>query len=105
MFASFIALLGVLVIDSILLMLSNLLMWPGIFMLLGTQRTLNILIRKDRWYASIMILIGVFLMLRGWAIVGMLVEGFGFVSLFGNFFPVVKLFLKGVFISTKAAIF
>jgi len=37
---------------------------------------------------------GIFLVLSGWAFIGFLVEGFGFINLFGDFFPVVLNFLR-----------
>ena len=46
------------VFDSILLMLANLLLFPGIMLLLGVQRTLEILVNKKRWYASVLMLFG-----------------------------------------------
>ncbi len=40
--------------------------------------------------------IGVFLVLVGWTVIGMLVEGFGFVNLFGDFFPFILAFVAKI---------
>lgn len=45
--------------------------------------------RRDRLRGTICFFLGIALVIFRWGIVGMLLEGFGFLNLFGNFLPIV----------------
>lgn len=44
--------------------------------------------RRDRVRGTICFFFGIFLVLIRWGMLGMIVEGFGFLNLFGNFLPI-----------------
>ena len=43
-----------------------------------------------------MFFLGIVLVMRRWGMVGMIVEGFGFINLFGNFFPAALQFARSL---------
>ena len=43
---------------------------------------------------TICFITGIILVLIGWSIIGILIEGFGVINLFGNFFPIAFAFIK-----------
>lgn len=77
----------VLFFDSGLLALGNLLFLLGLVFVIGLQKTKSFFFRRDKWRGSICFFLGILLVLSKWAKVGMLIEGVGFVNLFGDFFP------------------
>lgn len=66
----------------------------GIVLLIGTRRTVSFLLHKRRGAACF--LVGAALVTLSWPVVGMLVEIFGILNLFGNFFPIAVAFLRQV---------
>jgi Got1/Sft2-like family len=46
-------------------------------------------IRRDRIRATICFFLGIALVVMRWGLIGMALEGFGFLNLFGNFLPTV----------------
>jgi hypothetical protein len=56
----------------------------GITLLIGTQRTVVFFMRKDRMRGTISFALGIVLVLVGWPIIGMFVEVFGIINLFGS---------------------
>ena len=59
----------------------------GIGMIMGMHRTRRFFLNKRKIPGSAAFFFGVVLVLWGWPIIGMLIEGFGIVNLFKNFFP------------------
>jgi hypothetical protein len=87
--------LGVLLFfDAALLAFGNILFVAGVVMLIGPARTLVFFLRKDKMRGTICFTLGFLLVLMGWVIIGLIIEAFGFVNLFGDFFPVIYAFLK-----------
>ncbi|PWY98658.1 putative GOT1-membrane protein required for ER to Golgi transport [Testicularia cyperi] len=96
-FGTFFILIGiVLFFDAALLALGNVLFTAGIALLIGPQKTFYFFARKQKIRGTICFFTGMILVFCKWAVIGMLVEAFGFLNLFGDFFPVILNFLRQV---------
>ncbi|EPQ25782.1 uncharacterized protein PFL1_06649 [Pseudozyma flocculosa PF-1] len=94
-FGAFFLLVGiVLFFDAALLALGNVLFTAGITLLIGPQKTFYFFARKQKIRGTVCFFAGMFLVFCKWAVIGMLVEAFGFLNLFGDFFPVILNFLR-----------
>lgn len=69
-------------------MIGNLLFLTGVCFSIGFQRTINLFTRKDRIRGTVCFFLGILLVLMRWGMIGMIIEGFGFLNLFGNFLPI-----------------
>mmetsp|Transcript_5343 Transcript_5343/g.8261 ORF Transcript_5343/g.8261 Transcript_5343/m.8261 type:complete len:150 (+) Transcript_5343:127-576(+) len=98
--------LGVLLLfDRKLLAMGNILFLLGFGFLSGIMRTLEFFgfageRMKERWQRRWRGILtfwgGIFMVMGGWPMLGMLVEFFGFINLFGSFFPLVLTFLRSL---------
>lgn len=80
------SLLGVVfLLDSVLLTMGNVLFVAGVALVMGPRRFNSFFLSRRR--ASVCFFVGMLLVLLGWCLVGLFVEGFGALNLFGNFFP------------------
>ena len=88
--------LGVLLFfDSGLLAIGNVLFLIGIVLLIGPHRTVHFFFgRRGKLRGTICFLLGITMVLYGWAVIGMLIEVFGILNLFGNFFPIIIVFIR-----------
>lgn len=94
---SILLVLGVLFFfDSGLLAMGNLLFVGGLIALIGPSSTVGFFMQAKRLRGTICFCIGVVLVIAGHPIFGMLVEIFGIVNLFGNFFPQALPFLRRI---------
>ncbi|KAI9301489.1 vesicle transport protein [Cunninghamella echinulata] len=94
-FGLFFMFMGVMMLfDSGLLAIGNILFLSGIGAIIGPKSTLVFFTRKEKLRGTICFLGGIFLVLSKYPIIGFLVEIFGFLNLFGDFFPIVFGFLK-----------
>lgn len=82
--------------DSSFLALGNLLFLAGITLIIGYQKTFYFFTRKQKIRGSICFFIGLMLVFCKRTFFGALVEAFGIVNLFGDFFPVVTNFLRSL---------
>lgn len=64
--------------------------------MIGFQKTMRFFMQKRKLKGSICFFGGICLVIIGWAFIGILVEIFGFINLFGDFFPFVLAFLRRV---------
>ncbi|EMD33603.1 hypothetical protein CERSUDRAFT_117701 [Gelatoporia subvermispora B] len=88
-------LLGVLLFfDGALLALGNILFISGLTLIIGPQKTFYFFARKQKMRGTICFIGGILLVFLKWPFVGVIVETFGFLNLFGDFFPVVLTFLR-----------
>eukprot|EP00939_MAST-03C_sp_MAST-3C-sp1_P004648 g4648.t1 len=105
-FGIFFMFLGVIFFfDKALLALGNILFLCAFPMMIGFQRTLkffNPIGKSTTKITGILCFFsGIFVVLWGWPVVGMLVECYGIVKLFGSFFPImirsIQTFIFGIF--------
>ncbi|KAN0022246.1 hypothetical protein ACTFIV_006416 [Dictyostelium citrinum] len=92
----FFGFLGVLLfLDRNLLALGNLLLVSGIVLILGLQKTTKFFAQKKKIKGTILFFFGIIVLLvTRWTFVGMVIEIFGFVNLFGDAFPIVISILR-----------
>ncbi|KAN0091220.1 Vesicle transport protein, Got1/SFT2-like protein [Tylopilus felleus] len=80
--------------DAALLALGNLLFLSGLTLIIGPQKTFYFFARKQKLRGTTCFLGGILLVFLKYPFIGMIVETFGFLNLFGDFFPVVLTFLR-----------
>lgn len=96
-FGSFFLFLGVLFLfDKGLLAIGNILFIAGLCLIIGLERTIKFFFGPQKLKGSLFFFGGVFIVLFGWPLVGMLIEIYGFIALFGGFLPVAVNFLKRI---------
>ncbi|KAI6032940.1 vesicle transport protein [Pisolithus orientalis] len=94
-FGSLFMMLGVMLFfDGALLALGNLLFLSGLTLIIGPHKTFYFFARKQKLRGTMCFLGGVLLVFLKYPFIGMIVETFGFLNLFGDFFPVVLTFLR-----------
>lgn len=84
----FIALGILLFFDASLIAIGNILFLAGLCFIIGFKGTLAIFTRRDKIRGTVCLVLGIFLVLMKWGIIGVALEGFGFLNLFGNFLPI-----------------
>ncbi|EPY27316.1 golgi family transporter [Strigomonas culicis] len=82
----------VMLLDRALLTIGNVLFVVGVALVVGPKRFKTFFVTRRR--ASICFFLGILLVLFGWCIFGLVIEGFGILNLFGDFFPVVARVLE-----------
>ncbi|KAF8947386.1 Golgi Transport [Haplosporangium gracile] len=94
-FGLFFMLMGVMMFfDGGLLAIGNILFLAGLTMVIGPQKTMFFFARPQKIRGTICFFMGILLIFIKWPIIGILVELFGFINLFGDFFPVIIGFLR-----------
>jgi hypothetical protein len=94
-FGGLFMLLGVMLFfDGALLALGNILFVSGITLIIGPQKTFYFFARKQKLRGSLCFVGGILLVFLKWPFIGMIIETFGFLNLFGDFFPVILTFLR-----------
>lgn len=76
----------VMLLDSILLTMGNFLFVAGVAMVMGPRRCKAFFIARQR--ASACFFLGILFVVLRWCFIGLCIQGFGALNLFGNFFPV-----------------
>lgn len=93
-FGIFFILFGILLyFDSVLLAFGNLLFLTGLLLIIGLRKTFSFFFQRHKLKGTSFFLGGVVIVLLRWPLLGMLLETYGFLSLFKGFFPVVFGFL------------
>ncbi|RPD63960.1 Got1-domain-containing protein [Lentinus tigrinus ALCF2SS1-7] len=94
-FGALFMLLGVvLFFDGALLALGNILFISGLTLIIGPHKTFYFFARKQKLRGTICFIGGILLVFFKWPFVGVIIETFGFLNLFGDFFPVILTFLR-----------
>ncbi|KAG0378780.1 MAG: vesicle transport protein [Linnemannia gamsii] len=94
-FGLFFMLMGVMMFfDGGLLAIGNILFLAGLTLVIGGRKTLNFFARPQKTRGTICFFTGILLIFIKWPIIGIIVELFGFINLFGDFFPVIVGFLR-----------
>ncbi|KAH9991764.1 putative GOT1-membrane protein required for ER to Golgi transport [Russula vinacea] len=94
-FGALFMMLGIMLFfDGALLALGNILFLGGLFLIIGPQKTFYFFARKNKLRGTACFLGGILLVFFKWPTIGVLVEMFGFLNLFGDFFPVIITFLR-----------
>ncbi|WJX80546.1 hypothetical protein P8452_63532 [Trifolium repens] len=93
-FGIFFTFLGiVLFFDRGLLALGNIFWLAGVAILLGWRSTWSLFTSRANYKGTAAFLLGLFFIFVRWPIVGIILEIYGFVFLFGGFWSSVKVFL------------
>jgi hypothetical protein len=88
-------LLGIsLFFNKALIRLGNLLFIAGVPLFIGPGRTTGYFLQPQKARATGCLVAGIFLVMIGWPILGIALEVFGVLNLFGNMFPVLMILLK-----------
>ncbi|KAF9528542.1 vesicle transport protein [Crepidotus variabilis] len=96
-FGALFMLLGVMLFfDGALLALGNILFLSGLTLIIGPHKTFYFFARKQKIRGTVCFFGGILLVFFKWPFVGMVVETFGFLNLFGDFFPVIITFLRQI---------
>ncbi|KAA8493129.1 Vesicle transport protein GOT1 [Porphyridium purpureum] len=89
--------LGVLLLfDKSLLAMGNVMFLSGVGLIIGAQRAVRFFFTRKRYKGSAFFFGGMTLVLVGWPIIGICLEAWGFVNLFGDFFPVALTFMQNM---------
>jgi hypothetical protein len=94
--AAFTALGITLFFNKTLMRLGNLLFVCGIPLMIGPGRTLGYFLQPKKARATGCLVFGIFLVLVGHPVIGILLEIFGLLNLFGNMFPVLMIMAKNL---------
>ncbi|XP_051544280.1 vesicle transport protein GOT1B-like isoform X1 [Myxocyprinus asiaticus] len=86
----------ILFFDKALLAIGNILFVVGLSFVIGLERTFRFFFQKHKMKATSFFVGGVFVVLIGWPIVGVILEFYGFFLLFRGFFPVVIGFIRRI---------
>jgi len=96
-FGVFFILLGVLLLfDKGLLAIGNLFCLAGLGCVMGLDRLSSFFIQPERKKGVAAFFGGIVVLLLGYPFVGMIIEAYGFVALFGGFMPMAITFLKQI---------
>ncbi|CAK9194222.1 unnamed protein product [Sphagnum troendelagicum] len=82
--------------DKGLLAMGNILFVAGVMLTIGMKSTVSFFLKPRNYKGSILFGAGFCLVIFGWAVVGMIIEAYGFILLFSGFWPTVVVFLYRV---------
>ncbi|KAL6616929.1 Got1-domain-containing protein [Neocallimastix californiae] len=89
--------LGILLFfDAGFIAIGNILFLSGITTVIGFFRTILFFKRKQKIFGTLCFFTGIFLVFIKWPMIGIFIELFGFVNLFGDFFPVILSFMRNL---------
>merc|ERR1711988_1974937 len=89
--------LGMLLLfDKGLLAVGNILFLSGLAFIIGLERTFRFFFQYHKIKGSTAFFGGIFVVLFGYPLIGMIIEAYGFIVLFSGFFPVAINFLRRI---------
>lgn len=68
----------------------------GLTLIIGTQKTLAFFARRQKWKGTLAFALGITLILMRWAFFGFLIELYGILVLFGDFFATIAGFAGAI---------
>mmetsp|Transcript_6501 Transcript_6501/g.13016 ORF Transcript_6501/g.13016 Transcript_6501/m.13016 type:complete len:104 (-) Transcript_6501:1213-1524(-) len=74
--------------------MGNVLFLSGVTLVIGAPRAVRFFFQRKRARGSALFFSGIAMVLVGYAKIGIVIEAFGFVNLFGDFFPVAITFMR-----------
>mmetsp|Transcript_21652 Transcript_21652/g.31513 ORF Transcript_21652/g.31513 Transcript_21652/m.31513 type:complete len:141 (+) Transcript_21652:188-610(+) len=92
----FISIGMIMLFDSAMIAIGNTLFLCGLYFSIGLKRTISLFTRPDRIRGTICFFLGIALVLFRYPVVGMILESFGILNLFGNFLPTILNFARQV---------
>ncbi|BGP27018.1 hypothetical protein JCM10295v2_005980 [Rhodotorula toruloides] len=94
-FGAFFMFLGVVMLfDGPLIALGNILFVSGLPLIIGLRKTMYFFSRRQKLRGSVAFAAGILLVFLKYPFFGVIIEMFGFLNLFGDFFPVVLSFMR-----------
>ncbi|PIN12957.1 Ferric reductase-like protein [Handroanthus impetiginosus] len=89
------SLIGVLLFfDKGFLTIGNILFLSGVIMTVGFKSTLHFFLKPRNYKGSLSLAVGFFIVIKGWPIIGIIVETYGFIILFSEFWPTTAILLR-----------
>ncbi|CAH6723774.1 protein transport protein Got1p [[Candida] jaroonii] len=82
--------------DSGFLALGNILFVIGIILIIGPQRTITFFTRPTKIRGTVFFGLGILLILMKRSFIGFIIESFGILGLFGDFFGTIVTFLRSI---------
>merc|ERR1712045_444014 len=82
--------------DKGLLAVGNILFLSGLAFVIGLERTFRFFFQYHKIKGSTAFFGGIFVVLFGYPLIGMIIEAYGFIVLFSGFFPVAINFLRRI---------
>lgn len=79
-----------------LLAIGNILFISGVSLTIGLKSTIQFFTKKSNFKGTVSFGIGFFILLMGWPILGMILEGYGFILLFSGFWPTLAVFMQKI---------
>ncbi|KMZ68747.1 Protein transport protein GOT1 [Zostera marina] len=96
-FGVFFSFLGIIFFfDRGLLAMGNILFLSGVMLTIGLKSTMQFFTKRKNYVGTMSFGVGFFLVLCGWAFVGMILEAYGFIVLFSGFWPTLSVFLQRI---------
>ncbi|KAI8936817.1 hypothetical protein NX059_006056 [Plenodomus lindquistii] len=82
--------------DRAMLAMGNILFLIGLTLIIGTTKTLAFFARKQKWKGTLAFTAGISLILMRWAFFGFIIELYGILVLFGDFFATIAGFVGNI---------
>ncbi|KAF1999618.1 Got1-domain-containing protein [Amniculicola lignicola CBS 123094] len=82
--------------DRAMLAMGNILFLIGLTLIIGFQKTALFFARRQKWKGTLAFVIGISLILLRWPFFGFLIELYGILVLFGDFFATIAGFVGNV---------
>ncbi|KZV18588.1 hypothetical protein F511_42220 [Dorcoceras hygrometricum] len=96
-FGVFFSFLGIIFFfDKGLLAMGNVLFISGVALTIGLKSSAQFFMKRSNFKGTVSFGAGFVLVIIGWAILGMILEAYGFVVLFSGFWPTLAVFLQKI---------
>lgn len=82
--------------DRAMLAMGNILFLIGLTLIIGTTKTIAFFARSKQWKGTLAFTVGIGLILMRWAFIGFVIELYGILVLFGDFFATIAGFARAI---------